>query len=68
MIRIWHSNSASDKKIKSEKLKRTSQSSSQKNIRSNNLGNDIFVSRSGQAKIDNLDSCLSLCSCDFIVF
>lgn len=38
------------------------------NFISNNFSNDIFISRSGLAKIDNLDSCLKLVSSDFIIF
>lgn len=33
-----------------------------------NSSNDILVSRAGQVKIANLDSCLNLVSSDFIVF
>lgn len=68
MIKNWHRNNASDKKIKINSKKKAVKNTSPNNIPANHIGNDIFVSRSGQAKIDNLDSCLSLCSCDFIVF
>lgn len=37
-------------------------------IRPSNVSNDMFVSRSGQVKINSLDSCRTLDSCDFIVF
>ena len=38
------------------------------NIISANFGNDIILSPSGQAKMDSLNSCLSLVRSDFIVF
>ena len=41
---------------------------SQSQILSNNFTNEIVLSPSGLAKLDNLDSCLSLSSSDFIVF
>lgn len=47
------------------------QSKDEKNTLQDNLGcsgNDILVSRAGQAKIANLDSCLNLVGSDFIVF
>lgn len=47
------------------------QSEEEKHTLKDNLGcsgNDILVSRAGQAKIANLDSCLNLVSSDFIVF
>ncbi len=38
------------------------------NLLSANFGNEIILSSSGQAKVDNLNSCLTLVSSDFIVF
>ena len=35
---------------------------------SRNCGNEIVLSPSGQKKIDNLASCLSLVKSDFIIF
>ena len=55
-------------KITGQKNENFSQSSFQNNTRSSSLRNDIFVSRSGQAKINNLNSCRTLGDCDFIVF
>lgn len=66
MIKVEQSNSTNIKKI--IKNKEIAKNSFQLNALSKCLGNDIFVSYSGQAKIDNLDSCLSLDDCDFIVF
>ena len=46
-------------------------SKDEKNTLKDNLDSsdrDILVSRAGQAKIANLDSCLNLVSSDFIVF
>ena len=40
----------------------------QKDFISNKFSNDIFISSSGLAKIDKLDSCLNLVSSDFIIF
>ena len=40
----------------------------QNNIISANFGNEIILSPSGQAKMDSLNSCLSLVRNDFIVF
>ena len=40
----------------------------QNTMHPNNLYNDIVISRSGQAKIKNLNSCLDLNDDDFIVF
>jgi hypothetical protein len=37
-------------------------------IVTNNSDNEMIISCSGQAKIDNLDSCLDLDDCDFIFF
>ena len=72
MIKTFQSHNAShqktSEKIISQKKENFSHSSSQNNIRLSNLGNDIFISRSGQVKIDNLDSCRNLGGCDFIVF
>lgn len=72
MIKIWQSHHTNHRKttekITSQKQENISSSSFQKNIRSSNLGGDILVSRSGQVKIDNLDSCRNLDNCDLIVF
>lgn len=80
MIKAWQSHNASHqktiKKIKShrftiflgQKKENFFRSISQNNIRSSNSGNDIFLSPSGQVKIDNLASCRTLGCCDFIVF
>ena len=56
------------RKVESKKKEETFKSNSQNNIVSGYLGNDIFISRAGQVKIDNLDSCLNLVRSDFIVF
>lgn len=42
--------------------------SSHNNVISINFGREILISRSGQLKLDNLESCLELVSSDFIVF
>lgn len=55
-------------KITNQTKKNIFQIISQNSIRPSNLSNDIFISRSGQIKINSLDSCRSLDSCDFIVF
>ena len=55
-------------KVDNKQKKKLFKDSSKHNILSGNLGNDIFLSRSGQVKIDNLDSCLNLVRSDFIVF
>ena len=71
MDEFWQNNSVyrkTTKKIKRQKKENISQSGSQSNIYPNNLGNDIFVSRSGQGKIGDFDSCLNLDERDFIIF
>ncbi|MFM2311223.1 MAG: hypothetical protein RLZZ04_499 [Cyanobacteriota bacterium] len=72
MIKTGQSNSVNlrktIKKIRRKKKEKFFQSSSQNNLCSSNLGSDILISRSGQAKIDNLESCQTLIDCDFIVF
>lgn len=72
MIKTGRSNSVdlreTIKKIRFKKKEKIFPSSSQNNLCSSNLGSDILVSRSGQAKIDNLASCRTLVDCDFIVF
>ncbi|MGL4883784.1 MAG: hypothetical protein ACRC8K_22405, partial [Waterburya sp.] len=37
-------------------------------IVTNNSDKEMIISCSGQAKIDNLESCLDLDDCDFIIF
>lgn len=66
MIKIRQSNGANIKKIINKIKKRSN--SVQGNIHPKYPTNDIFVSRSGQAKIGNLNSCLNLDERDFIVF
>ncbi|MDJ0741979.1 MAG: hypothetical protein QNJ32_01320 [Xenococcaceae cyanobacterium MO_167.B27] len=56
------------RKVDSKKKQKRFKGSSKDNILYGNFGNDILISRSGQAKIDNLDSCLNLERSDFIVF
>jgi hypothetical protein len=72
MIKTEQSNSVNlrktIKKIRRKKKEKLFRSSSQHNLWSSNLGSDILISRSGQAKIDNLQSCRTLVDCDFIVF
>lgn len=72
MIKTGRSNSVNlrktIKKISRKQKEKFFQSSSQNNLCSSNLGGDILISSSGQAKIDNLASCRTLVDCDFIVF
>ncbi len=72
MFKIFQSYNASHQKtrenITSQKQENFSHRSSQNNIRFSNLGKDIFISRSGQVKIDRLSSFRNLRDCDFIVF
>jgi hypothetical protein len=49
-----------------EKKKLFKDSSEDKNA--TNSSQEIILSNSGQTKIDNLNSCLDLNDCDFIVF
>ena len=60
--------SQSFRKVESRAKKRTLKGSSRERILSGYVSNDIFISRSGQVKIDNLDSCQKLVSTDFVVF
>lgn len=56
------------RKVTNKAKKRTVKGSSRERIFSDYVSNDIFISRSGQVKIDNLDSCQKLVSSDFVVF
>ncbi|MGK7952475.1 MAG: hypothetical protein AB4368_27730 [Xenococcaceae cyanobacterium] len=47
---------------------KTLKTSSHNNVISVNFGREILISRSGQLKLENLESCLELVSSDFIVF
>ncbi len=72
MIKTWQSHRTNVQKkiskITSQTKKNIFQIISQNNIRPSHLGDDMFISRSGQVKINNLDSCRIFNSCDFIVF
>ena len=70
MSEIRRSNSSDPRKInqKIDTQKKKIPPNVQNNIHPNNLNNDIFISRSGLAKINNLGSCLELDDDDFIVF
>ena len=72
MIKTWQSHLTNVQKkiskITSQKKAKIFRIISQNNIRPSNLSDDMFVSRSGQVKINNLDSCRTFNSCDFIVF
>ena len=72
MIKTWQNARTNIQKkistITSQTKKNVFQTISQNNIRPSNLGNDMFVSRSGQVKINNLDSCRTFNSCDLIIF
>lgn len=54
--------------VKQKHQVKTSKYCCRNNIVSSNCGNDIIVSSSGQKKIDNFASCLSLVNSDFIIF
>lgn len=54
-----------DRKISREKVLKYP---FQDNIISANFGNEIILNSSGQAKVDNLNSCLTFVRSDFIVF
>lgn len=43
-------------------------SSLKTSVIAHNSGHEMIISTSGQVKIDNLNSCLDLDECDFIVF
>jgi hypothetical protein len=72
MIKTGRSNSVNlrktVKKISRKKKEKFCQSSPRNSFGSCNLGGDILINPSGQAKIDNLASCRTLVDCDFIVF
>jgi hypothetical protein len=72
MIKTGRSNSINlqktIKKISRKQKEKLFQNSFRNNHCHSYLGSDIFISRSGQAKIDNLASCRTLVDCDFIVF
>ena len=70
MSKIRRSNSSDRGKInqKIDTQKKEISPNVQNNIYLNNLNNDILISRSGLAKINNLDSCLKFDDDDFIVF
>ncbi len=56
------------RQIKQKNRAKTSKYCSQNNMISANCGNEVVLSSSGQKKIDNLASCLSLVKSDFIIF
>ena len=70
MNKIWQNHSGDRHKLKKQikSQEENSLNSPLKNNRSDSLGEEILVSRSGQVKVDNLDSCLNLNDDDFIVF
>ena len=70
MSTVRQSNSSDRGKInqKIDTQKKEISPNVQNNIHLNNLNNDILISRSGLAKINNLGSCLELDDDDFIVF
>ena len=65
MMATWQKNSKNKKRSTKEKRLKTS---SHNNIISINFGREILISRSGQLKLENLESCLELVNRDFIVF
>jgi hypothetical protein len=56
------------KKINIKDQDKVFKSSFNEQIINNNSSKEIIISHSGQAKIDNLNSCLDLDDCDFINF
>ena len=54
--------------VKKKNQAKTSKYCSRNNIVARNFGNEIVLSASGQKKIDNFASCLSLVKSDFIIF
>ena len=56
------------KLVKKKNQKNTSKYCSQNHLFSGNCCNEIILSHSGQEKIDNFASCLSLVNNDFIIF
>ena len=74
MVKAWQSDNTNHQttnaktKTKTQEKENLPSSVAQNNIRPGYLSNDIFISRSGQVKINNLDSCQTLSCCDFIVF
>jgi hypothetical protein len=54
--------------INTKEKEKVFQSSLRTQIIIGNSDKEMIVSCSGQAKIDNLDSCLDLDDCDFIIF
>lgn len=69
MNEIWQNHSGDRHKTKKKvKNQENSSNSPLKDTRSESSGEEILVSRSGQVKVDNLDSCLNLNDDDFIVF
>lgn len=77
MIKFWrrdNKNRAKDKVLQGQfgdlqiSSKKNLKYRFQDNIISANFGNEIILSPSGQTKIDNLNSCLSLVRSDFILF
>ncbi len=63
LFKCWKSRKV-DSKGKQKKFK----CNFKDNILYHKFSNDILISRSGQVKIDNLDSCLNFERDDFIVF
>ena len=72
MVKTWQSDNTNhqttNEKTKTQEKENLPSSVAQNNIRPGYLSNDIFISRSGQVKINNLDSCRTLSCYDFIVF
>lgn len=72
MFRTWQSDNTNHQTTKEETKTQEKEnlpsSVAPNNIRPGYLSNDIFISRSGQVKINNLDSCRTLSCYDFIVF
>ena len=72
MVKTWQSDNTNhqktNEKTKTQGKENLPSSVAQNNIRPGYLSNDIFISRSGQVKINNLDSCRTLSCYDFVVF
>ena len=74
MSKIWQIKSKN--KANNQEIRGISKISAQKTLKyrsykkilSANFGNDIILSPSGLAKIESLNSCLSLVRSDFIIF